>query len=347
MLRPIIALPPFDNAAADVILRSSGREPTDFRTFKLLLSLSSKFFSEIFTLPQPPDANPSVYSDECAYEARIPVIQMVEDKETLQLLLGLCLPISVHETPKFSSLHEIQMVQEAAFKFEMDGIQQYLRTELVSPHFIESQPFRVFSIAYRYGWDPEARKAARYSLRHQMNVTYFPELEFISGATLYRLQEYHRMCGEVASSRALLQPALAESHDAWTWVTCRKCPATWDASNNRDYTPVRKWWTQWIENVAKELQLKPWGESVRKWDLLRRAKLQADACPNCRTSAAEDLEMYSQILSVEIEKDISTVRELIFCKLLQDRDDFFPGCIRAGVRSMEFSPIVQLIQIRD
>ncbi len=308
MLRPTLASAPFDNPSADVVLRSADKEPTDFRIFKLLLSLSSKFFAEIFTLPQPlpADPNSSIYSDEYTYDSEIPVVQMVEDRQTLQLLLGLCMPVSVYETPKFSSLQEIQKVQEAAFKFEMEGIQKYLRAELISPRFIESQPLRVFAIAYRYGLDPEARQAARYTLRHRMNVTYCAELGFMSGATLYKLQEYHRMCGEVASSRALLQPALAEPHDIWTWVTCKKCPAAWNTGNG-DCVAVRKWWAQWVEDVAKELQVKPWGETARKWDLLRRAKTQAGACANCDARAAEDLETFSQMLSVEIERDVSMV----------------------------------------
>ncbi|KAF9479557.1 hypothetical protein BDN70DRAFT_834210 [Pholiota conissans] len=309
MIHPVLAPPPFDNPAADVILRSSDMEPTDFRAFKLLLSLSSPFFSEIFTLPQPANPDTSVYSDEYVEDPNTPVIQMTEDKQTLQLLLGLCLPISMYAPPRFSSLQEIQMVQDAASKFEMEGVQKYLRKELVSPRFIESQPLRAFTIAYRYGWDAEARKAARYTLRHPINTAFVSELEFISGATFFRLQEYYRMCGEVASSRALLQPALAEQHDIWTWITCKRCPAAWNASSPdyANYPPARKWWTQWIEDIAKELRIKPWGETVRKWDLLRKAQAQAAGCPNCGKRSTEDLEAFSQMLAVEIERDISMV----------------------------------------
>jgi len=305
MVKAILALPPFDHVDADVILRSSDKEPVDFRTFKLLLSLSSPFFAEIFTLPQP--IGSPVYSDEGADTSRgVAVVQMAEDQVTLRLLLGLCLPVSVHEMPRFSSLLEIQKVTEAACKFEMDGLLKYLRGELVLPRFIESQPLRVFAIAYRYGWDVEARKAARYTLRHPMNTPFVSELEFISGATFYRLQEYHRMCGEVASSRALLQPALAESHDIWTWIVCKKCPPAWNVQS-KNFPDARKWWAQWIEDIAEELRTKPWGEIVRKWDLQNRAIGQAAGCPNCGKRAQEDLEAFSQMLAVEIERDISSV----------------------------------------
>ena len=188
---------PFNHPNADVILRSSDKEPVDFRVYKLLLSLASPFFTELFSLPQ--TSNPSI-SDECRDPGGLPIIQMTEDRETLRLLLSLCFPVSVSKLPRFSSLQEIQKVIEAAFKLEMEGLQMYLRTELISLRFIEAQPLRVFAIAYRYGWDREARMAARYSLRYHMNPPgYFLELGYISGATYYRLQEYHRMCSEVAS----------------------------------------------------------------------------------------------------------------------------------------------------
>ena len=160
---------PFNDPNADVILRSSDKEPVDFRVYKLLLSLASPFFSELFSLPQ--SSTPSI-SDECQNPGGslpLPIVQMTEDRVTLRLLLSLCFPVSVSKISHFSSLQEIQKVIEAAFKLEMEGLQMYLRTELIALRFIESQPLRVFAIAYRYGWDREARMAARYTLRHHMN----------------------------------------------------------------------------------------------------------------------------------------------------------------------------------
>ncbi|KAF8902420.1 hypothetical protein CPB84DRAFT_1776041 [Gymnopilus junonius] len=218
------------------------------------------------------------------------------------------MPISVHETPRFSSLQEIQKVAEGA----------------VSLRFIEAQPVRVFAIAYRYGWDEEARKAARYTLRHPIDTPFFPELEFISGATLHKLRDYHRLCGEVASSRALLQPALAEHDDHWTWITCKRCPQAWnpdrrsrstvydflvgyDTLETAKFPDARKWWAEWVRDVAKELRARPWGETVRKWDLLNKAEERAATCLSCGKRAREDLEAFSLMLSVAIEKEVSSV----------------------------------------
>jgi len=308
MIRTIQAPPPFDKPDADVILRSSDMEPVDFRAFKLLLSLSSPFFTELFTLPQP--STPYTYSEECLDGRRTPVIQMTEDAETLRILLGFCFPISTHELPKLTSLQGIQKVAEAAVKFEMDGIVKYLRCELLAPRFVESQPLRAFAIAYRHGWDAEARKAARYTLRHPVEVPFVPELEYISGATLYRLQEYHRLCGEVASSRALLQPALAEPDDHWTWVTCRKCPAAWNPRSN-NFVDARQWWIQWTEDISEALRQRPWGEIVRKWDIVEKALARAATCSNCGKQGREDMEEFARMLAAEIERDVSLVSTLL------------------------------------
>jgi len=333
MFKTISAPAPFNHPEADVVLRSSDKEPVDFRVFKLFLSLSSPFFSDIFTLPQPPPSLPgSPYAGETLSlsprirDHKIPVIQMSEDSETLQLFLGLCFPISVHpQRTTFTSLPQLQKVAEAALKFEMTSILTYLRSSsgLLSPHFLESQPLRVFAIAYRYGWDLEARQAARYTLRHSnpMSGSFVAELEFISAATFFHLQEYHRLCGEVAKSRVMLQPALAESDDCWTWITCRRCVGNSNGTslvyslfNRSNFPDVRKWWVQWIDEVSKEVKAKPWGETVRKWDSMNRAVERAQACSYCGPRARQDLEAYAQMLAVDIEKDVSSVSLTLQCQ---------------------------------
>ena len=308
---------PFDHREADVILRSSDKEPVDFRTFKLLLSLSSPFFSELFTLPQ--SGGLEIYTDESVGIRGVPVVQMAEDSETLSILLGFCFPVSLFEHPRFVTLDQVRKVIEAAVKLEMLSLQLHLKKELVADRFIESQPIRVFAIAFRYGWDDEARKAARYTLRQSFSGSFVPELEYISGATYFKLQEYHRVCGEVASARVLVQPALADVDDNWVWVTCRRCSGSSSRSSGlfSDLaqlivgTPIpdtRRWWTQWIASVAAELKKRPWGEVVRNWDLIKEAVSQAEACPVCHKKAREDLEGFAQMLAVDIEREISMVR---------------------------------------
>ncbi|KAF9240602.1 hypothetical protein BU15DRAFT_73833 [Melanogaster broomeanus] len=54
---PSTAPEPFDNIDADVILRSS--DNVDFRVFKIILSLTSPVFKDMFTLPQPDNQSPT------------------------------------------------------------------------------------------------------------------------------------------------------------------------------------------------------------------------------------------------------------------------------------------------
>ncbi|KAF4610615.1 hypothetical protein D9613_007147 [Agrocybe pediades] len=323
MIKVIPAPPPFDRPEADIILRSSDKEPVDFRVFKILLSLSSPFFADLFSLPQP--STPYACSDECVDGMRTPVMQVAETAETLRVLLGFCFPISAHELPRLTSFEEIQRIAEAASKYEMIGIIKHLKIELLAPRFVESQPLRAFAIAHRYGWDAEARKAARYTLRHPIEAPFMSELELISGATLHRLQDYHRTCREVASSRALLQLAIVDYNDEWEWLRCTFCAVAGDKRSQHSRGP-RQWWTEWIEEVAEALRQRPWGEVVRKYDLMQNVEQRIVNCQTCKAQGPGQLEVFAQMLAAQVERDISKVAlELKFddwtqCSLPLDPD---------------------------
>ena len=300
----IMAPEPFDHLDADVILRSSDKEPVDFRVFKLFLSLASPFFAMIFTLPQP---NSPVYLEE--YEDGVPVIQMSEDKHTLHLLLKFCYPIALVEVPRLSSLQELQSISQAAFKFEMDGVKNLARKALMEPCFLESQPLRVFAIACRFGWTTEVKTAARYTLHQPLSSSaYYEELVHVTAAAYHRLQQYHRICGEVAQSRVRMQPALTEFDDEWVWIMCQKCPGTGVRTRKDTGHPEsRRWFVDWVRDIAAEVHQQPWGVSVKKFDLREKAVTSAQRCPVCGPRAAEDLETFSEMLAVEIEKELASV----------------------------------------
>lgn len=321
---------PFDHPQGDLILRSSDKPPVDFRVFKLLLSLASPFFSVLLSLPQPQSP---LLSPGRTTEDGLSVIEMSEDQKTLSILLGFCYPISTHPIPRFSSLAELQTVAEAALKFEMEGVLHHIRQELVTPRFIESQPIRVFAISYRHTWMHEAKLAARYTLRHPIlsPSSYGAELEHISAGAYHRLQEYHQLCGEVASSRALIQETVALAADAeedgWVWFACRRCPAasplpsysrtgTPSYLRSKQNTGARRWWSEWVRGIAHQLLTRPRGETVMHFDLTRKALAEAERCPLCKTKARDQLDTFSQILSVRVEKDIARVSKLILRKSL-------------------------------
>ncbi|KAG5654172.1 hypothetical protein H0H81_006554 [Sphagnurus paluster] len=279
---------PFDNPAADIILRSSDKIPVDFRVFKLLLSLASPFFAAAFTLPQP-EADDTI----------MPVMEMEEDADTLALLLGLCYPVSVCAPPRLRTLRDLRMVMKAAVKFEMDGIQQHLRTLLVEPRFIEQQPLRVYAIACRYGWIKEAREAARNTLRYPADTPLVDELELISGGTYHRLLQYRKECGETASSAvaalAMQRPA---SLGGWVWDECTACVA-----GKKVCVGPRSCWLEWMLAVADIVRERPCGDMVRKAHL-KDVKI----CAECMRDVMEHIEDYMVVLGGKVEKQIAKVK---------------------------------------
>ncbi|GLB41646.1 putative BTB/POZ domain containing protein [Lyophyllum shimeji] len=301
----VVALPsqlaghPFDDPNADIILRSSDEVPTDFRVYKLLLSLASPFFATAFTLPQPDNDDGT------------PVMEMEEDKHTLELILGLCYPISVKEPPPLSSLKDLLIVTRAVLKFEMSGIQNYVKGVLVQPRFIEAQPLRVFAIACHFGWAKEAGEAARCTLRQAADI-WVDELELISGATYHRLLRYRRKCAAAASRVVLALTRGPADESDWVWDEHTWCVAHRSSAHKGTCPGPREWWLSWMNEVEDLLRERPCGETVKKADLLRVSGLPTVAlCDNCAESVARELEDYTHVLARLVDRAISGVKLLL------------------------------------
>ncbi|KAF5373340.1 hypothetical protein D9615_007387 [Tricholomella constricta] len=277
---------PFDNLNADIVLRSSDEVPTDFRVFKLLLSLASPFFATAFTLPQPES------NDET------PVMEMQEDKHTLQLVLGLCYPISMHEPPRLASLRDLRAVMKTAVKFEMEGIQRHIRTVLLEPRFIETQPLRVYAIACRYSWAEEARAAAWYTLRYTADTPLIEELELISAGTYHRLLRYRKECGHVAASEVAAL-SVWNPNSSWRWDECRECVVVGRRRKDGEGCPgPRKWWLGWMQSVRDALRERPWGETANQADLFKTSSVkEVKICGECEKDIMAQLGDYIHVLA--------------------------------------------------
>ncbi|KAJ7501149.1 hypothetical protein B0H11DRAFT_755389 [Mycena galericulata] len=95
-LGPIIYFPPFDEVGTDIILRSS--DGVDFHVYRVVLSLASPFFKQMFSLPQPESATP------------VPVIPVAEASGILDLVLRLWYPGANPAT--FTGLEQLAQVIE-------------------------------------------------------------------------------------------------------------------------------------------------------------------------------------------------------------------------------------------
>src|ERR1700734_898004 len=95
---------PFDNPNADVVLRSA--DNVDFRTFKLILSLPSPIFDDMFGMIQP-----SSESSINEMKDGAPVVSVSESTVTLKRLLEFCHPNCV---PVLDNLEVISGILAAA-----------------------------------------------------------------------------------------------------------------------------------------------------------------------------------------------------------------------------------------
>jgi hypothetical protein len=81
-ITPPVTLEPFDVPDANLIIRSS--DHVDFRVHKPVLAVSSPFFKDLLSLPQPYDSKTV---------DGLPMVQFSEDSELLNSLLSMLYPL--------------------------------------------------------------------------------------------------------------------------------------------------------------------------------------------------------------------------------------------------------------
>jgi hypothetical protein len=140
----------FDSPDADLILRSNGSDPAEFRVHRCILSMASPVFNTMFSLPQSKSVQES-----------LPVVDMSEDRTALDALLRMIYPIL---DPPFETLDELGPVINAAMKYDITFVLARLRLLLVSPRFLETQPLRVYAISTHWEFEEEMKLASGHTL---------------------------------------------------------------------------------------------------------------------------------------------------------------------------------------
>ena len=138
---------------ANIVIRSS--DQVNFRVHKSLLAMTSPFFKDMLSLPQPPD-------DETI--DGLPVVQLSEDAGVLKCLLSLIYPISIIIP---GSYERVFALLAACQKYEMVSIQSYIRAEIqreTYPTPVAAEAFTAYAIASSMGLVLEAENAARLTL---------------------------------------------------------------------------------------------------------------------------------------------------------------------------------------
>jgi len=133
----------FDAPDADIILRTLGPPKHDFRVHKLLLSLASPVFKDMFSLPQPTSDN----SGESTV-AEVEIVEVTDPAEALDIVLRMIYPFN---TPSlngdFNTLVECLAITD---KYEIKGAKSRLYSLLARMN--ATHPLRVYAIASRFGF---------------------------------------------------------------------------------------------------------------------------------------------------------------------------------------------------
>jgi len=289
---------PFDDAEADVIIRSS--EDVDFRVYKLLLCLASSFFKDMFSLPQGSSGN--FFSDQ-KIEGGLPVIQMTENCQIVEKLLMFCYPHLLAQAPRLSTIEEILPVLEAAMKYGIVELESRAKEALVTRPLIEERPLQVFAIACRYRWGQVARIAARHAVRQPFQEWhYVTELESISGEDYYRLRKYHWECSE-AAMRVATKFRWREGGKSVNF-TCRHCGGILSSNVvSGVYIYSNRWWSAYKSTGAEALADSPSGSTLFNPDWPELA--MGDALP-CSCEFLDRHE-FNRRLVAAIERVVSKV----------------------------------------
>ena len=180
----------FNTPDADVIIRATGPPERDFRVHKLILSLASPVFKEMFSHSRPTSPTPEGSNV-------LDVIPVTDPPRAFRVVLKMIYPFPPPSLEgDLDTLVECLLIAE---KYGIQGVTLRLRTGLSRV----DAPLRVYAIASRFGFT-ELAECTLADISLSVNLTGVPQLpddfDFVSATT------YHN----VVIRRALYLEAVAE-----------------------------------------------------------------------------------------------------------------------------------------
>ncbi|KAF8892205.1 hypothetical protein BD779DRAFT_1511571 [Infundibulicybe gibba] len=289
----------------DVILRSF--DNIDFYTHRLLLSLASPFFRDMFTLPQ--GSTTSQLDDDA-----IPTIHMGERSNAVRHFLMWCDPRCRLVCEEWG---DIIGVLELAEKYEVAP----LKTEMglvMKSRWVCKTPLRVYAIAIQYRFIDLIKLAARRSLEVSLGeFPDIPEMSRISAIAFHHLLRYHHSCASVAvgvtTNLSWLLPdakELFKRHRDSGYSNCCSTSSKFHSARAEDMG-VLTWLYNHLTLAGQLLLNQPAGKTIKQLDPTSPAGWepykQAIACSTCSSTWRYNVTMFNSELSAEIEKRIDTV----------------------------------------
>jgi hypothetical protein len=244
---------PFDDADADIILKSSRN--THFRSHRLMMTLISPVFKDMFSLPQS-QLQSSISNDTVATSEtpQTPIIDMPESTHDLRLLLEWCDPRASQPCPlPYESITTLLRLSD---KYQIISIPPKILPHLLY-HIVQPRHLGDMSFAYRSylaacrflstpGLDECARhiaiEAAKQWVREhpdspQSALTLpkpVPELDHVPAKYLYRLLDYRER--RLNAAKEIVSDDLRRGWIAYEadWLVCTDECRTISESDDMD-----------------------------------------------------------------------------------------------------------------
>ena len=257
---------------ADVILQSS--DLISFRVHKSILAISSPFFNDLFSLPQPQLHNGEVVDG-------LPVVRVPEDAEVLHSLLTLLYPIPSVISDSYEESLALLAVSE---KYSMDTVSATVRSEMVLP--TTKAAFGAYAIASSKQLLPEMEAAARLTLDHPITFEILLDaLPLFEGSALLDLVSFRKRCHDKLLS-FLVGFVNGDDNLSTAWYGCRKTKRPHSALQS-DEGILAGWFHRLLFRHFKNLQETytcplPKASSLRKeYNEALRAHISATQCTFC------------------------------------------------------------------
>jgi hypothetical protein len=291
---------PFDNPDCDIILRST--DAVDFHVFKLILSLASPLFKDMFTLPQ------GLQSDMSS----VPIIPVAETSTTLRSLLLLCYPTA---NPTFNNLEDAKAVMEAAKKYDMEGALSR-GGDLVMAQSLPTKSLGLYVLCCRFGWQQHVQTVAARTLDIKdlgRPRSEYAGLQWITGLDYERLLVYHYKCGTAAQTLTKSLNWLEPSNiDMCMWKCLAEVPISHGTARqiyiakqgNRHITP---WFHEYLVSIGQELLARPCESTVLESESYDSAVRRAVTCSSCLPNAVVHMAKFRTLFAAEVKKVVAKV----------------------------------------
>jgi hypothetical protein len=281
---------------ADIILCSS--DLVSFRVHKSILAISSPFFNDMFSLPQP--------CDDKVVDG-YPLVHVSEDSELLHSLLTALYPIP-SVIPE--SYEKTLALLSAAQKYDMSTALSKFRSEIGRQLPTTEDSFRAYAIASSKQLIPEMETAARLTLDHPMTFEAIGDgLPLFEGSAMRDLVRFRKRCHD---KLLLFFEGFADGSNSLLeiWFGCTQNPFIFQS--DKELFPG--WFIDLISRFTeglKEAYTNPFPKpsSLRK-DFIATLlpHISMDECSDCSTGYATEGEAFLDELCCRVSKARDEVR---------------------------------------